>query len=519
MLEPCLLAKSKILLSKRLVNPHGRLSHHRKSIIGAMLGSNLELTRNMVLHKLSEERVVGVTHQIIESDSGPDEYALHACDALYLTKHIRILGVVHLQIFTRRRRKALSVRTNAYLLLFVARRVSEIRGRTAHVVNISLEIRSCSNTARLCQDALLAPGAHLSALVECDSAEIARAKASTVVSYGEFHLRDSGHAALALVIGMIISRVWQGIDLVQLLSLQRRHRRILHQHLVTVILYHRAASNRIGVSVLHRKRLGISRLIGLKLVVISDLDRIKMHRLATAAKIYATAYVAYLPDGHTLIQKARHTSDYILAHTVGKQIGSGVHEYTAAHSVIPIIVVGKSTERCLQSTNNDRHVTVSLSYPIAVNYDRPIGTSPHFSSGAVIIVISSFLRNGVMCHHRINVSGGNEEAESWSAKPLKVLAGLKIRLRKHCHSEAFVLQHTSNYRSTKGRVIHVGISRHVYKVNLRPAEGAHVLGCHGEKISSVTHIKARSCPAPPRSAHRTAYCGAERDPHRSRNHR
>ena len=123
------------------------------------------------------------------------------------------------------------------------------------------------------------------------------------MGYGELYLGYSGNASLRLVIRVIVARVGERVDPVKLLPLERRHRGILDEHSVVVILDHSLALNRVGVFILNSKGVCIGALIFLHLVKVTALDGVKMHGVPSLCKIYAAAHVADLFYGNALIKK------------------------------------------------------------------------------------------------------------------------------------------------------------------------------------------------------------------------
>ena len=216
--------------------------------------------------------------------------------------------------------KALTVLADTVLLLSVAGGIAEVGGRTTYVMDIALEVGHLGNLPCLGNNALLASRAHLSTLMEGQRTEITRAKAATVVGERELNLGNSRHASEIVIIGVEIPCIRQSVNCVKLLPLKGRHGRILHQHLVAVVLHNGLAVYRIGVFILHREGLGIGRLIGLKKVVVTDLNVFKMNRIALGRKVNATADVTDFLNGNALIKKLCNSAENILTHAVGKDV-------------------------------------------------------------------------------------------------------------------------------------------------------------------------------------------------------
>ena len=248
------------------------------------------------------------------------------------------------------------------------------------------------------------------------------------MGYRMLDLGYCGNAAVRIVVGMVIARIRERIDVVKLLPLKGRHRGILYEHFIVVILDDSLTAHRIGVFILCGKRLCIGCLIVFKSIEISDLDIVVEDLIPRLAEVHASAHVAYFLYGHALIKKGGNAANDVLAHTVGKDIRAAVDKHAAAHPVLPIIVMRKAAQGCLKSADYDRHVTKRLSYSVAIYDHGAVGSMTHFSARAVIVVGAFLFGNGIVRDHRVDVSRGNEKAEARATEALEILTGLVIGL-------------------------------------------------------------------------------------------
>ena len=83
-----------------------------------------------------------------------------------------------------------------------------------------------------------------------NGAEVAGAEATTVMRDRKTDLFNCRHAARRIVVRMAVPHVRERVYAVQFLPLQRRHRRVGHQHLVVIIFHHRTPGHRVLVVVL-----------------------------------------------------------------------------------------------------------------------------------------------------------------------------------------------------------------------------------------------------------------------------
>ena len=79
-----------------------------------------------------------------------------------------------------------------------------------------------------------------------------------------------------------------------------------------------------------------------------------------------------------------------------------------------------------------------------------------------------------MCHHAIDISRGNQKTKPWLSVFLKGVGTFIIGLRKDGDTKSCILQDTGDDGNAKGRVIHVGVARYVYKIRCIPATRDHV---------------------------------------------
>ena len=135
------------------------------------------------------------------------------------------------------------------------------------------------------------------------SAEVTCAEATAVMSNGKLDLGYSGYAALGNIVGMKIPRIRQGVNSVELLALKRRHRRILHEHLVAIVLYYSLTVYGIGIFILYGKCSRISALVGLKLIKVSNLKALKVDGIPLLCKVHRASHVAYLLHGYPFVKE------------------------------------------------------------------------------------------------------------------------------------------------------------------------------------------------------------------------
>ena len=479
-----LAAQVKVLLAEGLVYAEIRLAHAAQDRGRAVLGGNLQLARDVILHQLAEEGIVRIRHQIVKTNARADKHLLDPRQGLDGTQKINVLSVVSDEVRTGRGGKALAVGANAVLQLFFAGRVAEIGGRAAHVVNVALEIRHFGDLFRLRNHRFNTARAHGAPLVKGQRAEIAGAEAATVVGDREAYLLDARYAAILFVDGVVGAGVGKGVYGVQLFSFKGRHGGILNQKLVVVYLTDSLAVDGVLVAVLHPEGGGVGTLVGLEDVVVKGVGHGEVNGipLLGAAEIYRAPHVADLADGYALVEELCDAAQDVLTHAVGQKVGAAVHEDGATHLVVPVVVMREAAKGGLQATEDDGNIAIGLADAVGVDDGGAVGAQAGLAAGGVVVVGAFALGGGVVGDHGVDVARRDQKAESGAAVFLKGLGRLVVGLGEDRHAVALGLQHAGDDGYAKGGVIDVSVTRNVDKIRSVPAPRVHVGAGEGEKI-------------------------------------
>ena len=108
-------------------------------------------------------------------------------------------------------------------------------------------------------------------------------------------------------------------------------------------------------------------------------------------------------------------------HSVGNEIRSRIQKDAAAYLILPIIIMGKTTKARLDPSQYDRGMLICLTDQITVDYCRHVRTKAHLSSRRVGILLAVLSGYGIMVHHRIHISGTDQETKARRAKYLYTL--------------------------------------------------------------------------------------------------
>ena len=304
---------------------------------------------HMVLYQFLEEGVVRVGHQVVEPDTAADEHLFHARQLPHPAQNFKVVAVIHDHVGAGGGSKAVfAAGAHAPQHLLPAGGKAEVCGGAAHIVDVALEIRLVGHALGFCHDAVRAAAGDTAALMQLDGAEVAAAKAATVLDDGELHLTDGGHAAHALVDGVVTAGVGQSVDLIQLPAHQRLCGDVLHQILFALLLHDDLAADHVLIVHLDAAGLGVGGLVAGHLFKAGTLH-IPLGQVVEIGQVAGAVHVCdglhRLPGGQT----AGDLHGLVLAHAKADEIRAGVLGDAGQHGVQPVIVVGKPAQAGFQT--------------------------------------------------------------------------------------------------------------------------------------------------------------------------
>ena len=151
------LRELEIALSERFEDLDFRLAHAGEHLIRAVLGRDLQLSADVVMDELLEEALVGVSHHVVKADARADEDLLDLRQSLDPRKQLDILRVVDDKILAGCRSETFTVRADSRPELLLTCGIAEVRGRSADVVYVALEVRESRYQLSLLDDRLYRP--------------------------------------------------------------------------------------------------------------------------------------------------------------------------------------------------------------------------------------------------------------------------------------------------------------------------------------------------------------------------
>ena len=180
--------------------------------------------------------------------------------------------------------------------------------------------------------------------MESESAEIARAETAAVVDDGMFNFLDSRNAAAFFVGRMIITHIWQSIDLVQLLCFKRNGRLLLNEIEPFFLLLNDDMTSYMVLLLLnHIGKLGILTLFSCNFIEGWDRDNIVACWRSICQKCCA-ADVCHIRWLLLALETVCDFNDGCFAHTEAEHICSRLNKDGWQNCILPVVIVGETAK-------------------------------------------------------------------------------------------------------------------------------------------------------------------------------
>ena len=453
-----------------------------------MLRRHPQLSADMVLTEFPKKSPVPVRQQIVKAESRPDKYFFDTRQAAELFQQRQIIPVVNLQIRTGLREEAPPVFAGAVCHLFFTGGRAEFRGRSPHVIDISLEIGLLQHLLRLLQDRLVAAHLDYTALMKSQGTEIAVTVAPAVGCQAEPDLTQRRNASECIIHGMPGAHVRKRVDIIHFLHGERLCRRILHDKSPpSVSLIQALCLKRIRVGVLQGETLRVGLFAcgrrHAHLLMVRQTDRIK-NIFFIPRLIDRAVDKSDIPHIQPRGQGIRDLHDASFSHPVRDEIRACIQQNRPPHLVCPIVIVGHPPETGLQTAQNHRSFFESPANQVSVDHHRVIGPPAHLSAGRKGIPAAVFFVYSVMVHHRVHISRRDQKAQPRLSQNRHALRIPPVRLTDHTHCIAPRLQDARNNRRPEAGMIHIGVPANIYKIKLFNSLRQHVLPADRQKTFS-----------------------------------
>ena len=246
--------------TERVIDVPAGFSHDGEDPGTDMLRGHFQLSADMMLTQFPKERIGWISHDIVVAESGTDEYLFDARQPANFPQQLNIIRMIYLEVRAGLWKQALPVFACPGFQLLLACGMPEIRGRTADIVNIALEIRHLRNSFRLAENGFMGTAGDNPALQERDGAERAGTETPAGVRNGKADLLNGGNAACRIIIRMPGPCKRKGIDAVQFGLGKRFIRNVLNEITASVRLGNDMPPERILFLILDTEGLGIGAL-------------------------------------------------------------------------------------------------------------------------------------------------------------------------------------------------------------------------------------------------------------------
>ena len=292
---------------------------------------------------------------------------------------------------------------------------------------------------------------------------------------------------------MPIACVGEFGNLVHLIGGERRRRRVLHHiDAVGVGLYQAVSGDGIHVLLLHIKAARVVELVGGKVVpagqqvVVVDL----VERVGT---VDGAVDIGDLVDGQARVERVGDLDDRVLAHAVDEDVGARVEQHRALELILPVVVVGQTTQARLDAADDDGRVLERLADEVAVDRDGAVGAVPLFTARGVGIGVATMLGHRVVIDHGVHVAGGDQKAQARLAEHGDTGGIGPVGLTDNAHFVAVCVEHAADDGHAKAGMVHVGVAADVDEVALVPATRIHVGAADGEELVAARTPGADGC--------------------------
>ena len=118
----------------------------------------------------------------------------------------------------------------------------------------------------------------------------------------------------------------------------------------------------------------------------------------------------------------------MFAHAVHEYVRTAVNEHRWAHSVVPVVIVGETAQRSLKTADSYWYVAEVLSQLLTVDDNSSVRAFACNAACGLCVIGTLALCGGIVSHHRVDISCGNEESVFRSTKAAEVLVRMPVGL-------------------------------------------------------------------------------------------
>ena len=298
-----------------------------------------------------------------------------------------------------------------------------------------------------------------------DGAE--RAAARAAADGGDAEAEHVQRGNWLVVFGMLATGKWQGIKGIHLLRRQRRGGWLDDDMLVAVRLIQRDSAVVVVVFQLER-RLDEKRLVLLDFF--KGRQPLGIFRRDADSGGAADAFQWFIG-----VQTAGNFDHGEFAHAVNEQICLGVQEDGTAEGVCPKVVMGRLSERCFDTAENDRQAGEGGFGEIRIDDGGAVGALSRDAAGRACIVAPFLAEGGVMAEEGVHGACAEAAEKARTAHPLDVVRRVPSRLVNDADLVSFAFQQPCQQWDAEAWMIDVGVSGDEQDVERLPMAAGHFL--------------------------------------------
>ncbi len=159
----------------------------------------------------------------------------------------------------------------------------------------------------------------------------------------------------------------------------------------------------------------------------------------------------------------------------------------APDGIAPVVIMGQTAERGLDTTRDDRHAGKGLAGSLRVGDGGTVGPQSDLAAGRIGVVVADLLVRRVVVDHAVHVAGADAEEQPGAAELPPGLGAPPIGLAQDRDPEPGRLQHPAEDPHRERRMIDVRIAGDEHHIQGIPAPCFHLgpagrqvwtLGCH-----------------------------------------
>ena len=223
-------------------------------------------------------------------------------------------------------------------------------------------------------------------------------------------------------------------------------------------------------------------------VTVGDAPR----NVAFLDKIHRLWQVGDVADALALTQPSCQFQRHLFAHAVGNHVGAAVHEDARTQTILPVVIVGETSQGSFYASEHHGHVGVELFENLRVDDGGIFRSFVVASVGRVGILRAQPSCGGVLVHHRIHAPWRNAEEQPRSPQLREVaVVAVPIGLRYDGHMITRSFQYATDDSHTKRRVVNVCVTREENNVHVVPTTQLHLLLCRRQKVGQPIIINCQ----------------------------